>query len=276
MQHEPPRMISDDSVLFVTLDSCRFDSFVAAYAPAAKSVSALYEAQAPSHFTYGSHAAMFVGFTPGVAALRKRFVNPKLGRLFRLAAAGHPGLSEPGFVVAGADIPDGFRNAGHHTIGSAAMGWFDPATAVSATLRDGFDTFQFEQHAGRQVAWIEEQIAASTAADHFVFLNVGETHVPYHFEGADWPAADNPCTPFQAVDRRADCQHRQRLACEYVDRQIAPLIARFAHATILLCGDHGDAWGEDGLWEHGISCPATLTVPLLIRYRGTPVEAVPD
>ncbi|MBB5729359.1 alkaline phosphatase family protein [Sphingomonas prati] len=276
MQDRTIRTISDDSVLFVTLDSCRYDSFAAAEVPALKSVSALYAAQAPSHFTYGSHAAMFVGFTPGVAALKKRFLNPKLGRLFRLAAAGHPGLSEPGFSVDGADIPDGFRNAGYATIGSAAMGWFNPATAVSGTLRQGFGAFQFSQHAGEQVAWIEEQIDASAAADQFVFLNLGETHVPYHFEGADWAAADNPCVPFQTVDRRADCAHRQRLACEYLDRQIAPLLARFAHATILLCGDHGDAWGEDGLWEHGISCAATLTVPLLIRYRGVPVEALPD
>ena len=38
-----------------------------------------------------------------------------------------------------------------------------------------------------------------------------------------------------------------------------------------VCADHGDCWGEDGLWEHGISHPATLTVPLLLRVRGVPV-----
>jgi hypothetical protein len=40
---------------------------------------------------------------------------------------------------------------------------------------------------------------------------------------------------------------------EYVDGRLAGLLADFAEATTLICADHGDCWGEDGLWEHGIS-----------------------
>ena len=40
----------------------------------------------------------------------------------------------------------------------------------------------------------------------------------------------------------------------------------------IVCADHGDCWGEDGLWEHGISHPCTLTVPLLLRVRGQSVD----
>ena len=32
----------------------------------------------------------------------------------------------------------------------------------------------------------------------------------------------------------------------------------------------GDCWEENGLWEHGVSHPSTLTVPLLMRVRGVP------
>ena len=39
-------------------------------------------------------------------------------------------------------------------------------------------------------------------------------------------------------------------------------------ATIVLTADHGDCWGEDGLWEHGISHRRTLEVPLLMRGSG--------
>jgi len=46
---------------------------------------------------------------------------------------------------------------------------------------------------------------------------------------------------------------------------LAPLLSRFREATVVVCGDHGDAWGEDGLWEHGIHHPAVLEVPLLFR-----------
>ena len=41
----------------------------------------------------------------------------------------------------------------------------------------------------------------------------------------------------------------------------------FSDATIVLTADHGDCWGEDGLWEHGISHRRTLEVPLLMRVR---------
>lgn len=267
--------ISAESVLFITLDSCRYDTFAAADAPALKNVSPAYRAQAPSHFTYGSHAAMFIGFTPGVASLKTPFLNPKFGRLFRLARAGWPGHAKPGFEVEGIDLIDGFRNAGYRTVGTAAMGWFDPATPVAHTLIRGFTDFHFAGRAGvvHQRAWLEERIAEHDGHDLLVFLNVGETHVPYHYEGAPWSRADNPCVPFQTLDRSEECRQRQRLCCEYVDRALAPLLARFAHATILVCGDHGDCWGEDGLWEHGIAHSMTLSVPLLVRYRGQPVRA---
>lgn len=267
--------VSCRSVLFITLDSCRLDTFIAADAPALKAVAPVHEAQAPSHFTYGSHAAMFIGFTPGVAGVAARFLNPKFARLFRLSRAGFAGHAEPGFEIEGRDIIHGFRNAGYRTVGTAAMGWFDPASPASGTLIDGFDDFFFVAGAGvgRQVAWAQDMLSRHASRDVLLFVNVGETHVPYHFEGAPWDAADNPCVPFQAVDRRAACRERQRACCEHADRALAPLLARFRHATTVVCADHGDCWGEDGLWEHGISHPMTLTVPLIMRYMGQPVEA---
>ena len=35
--------------------------------------------------------------------------------------------------------------------------------------------------------------------------------------------------------------------------------------AVIVCADHGDCWGEDGLWEHGVSHEKTLEVPLLFR-----------
>ena len=52
---------------------------------------------------------------------------------------------------------------------------------------------------------------------------------------------------------------------------LAPLLESFGGATIVLTADHGDCWGEDGLWEHGISHRRTLEVPLLMRVRGEPL-----
>lgn len=240
-----------------------------------KAVAPLHKARAPGHFTYGSHAAMFVGFTPGVPGAKKPFLDPKFARLFRLSYAGHPGLADPGFSIAGDNIVDGFRRAGYRTIGTAAMGWFDPSTPVSAVLRTGFDAFEFAGDSGveSQVQWVSDQIRLAGEQPLFTFLNIGETHVPYHFKGASWSREDNPCIPYQTVDRADECRARQLACAEYVDDATADLIAAFLGATIIICADHGDCWGEDGLWEHGVSHEMTLTVPLVLRYRGVPITA---
>src|SRR5258708_12463051 len=76
--------VHSDSYLLVTLDSCRFDTFESADVPNLKKVGRLWKAEAPAHFTYASHQAMFAGFTPGVASERIPFVNPKFAKVFKL------------------------------------------------------------------------------------------------------------------------------------------------------------------------------------------------
>ena len=82
-------------VLFISLDSCRYDTFAAVYGagllPQISAVGPLHRAMAPSYFTYGSHAAFWMGFTPGVIGSVEPWLNPKAGKLFRMAFAGHAG-----------------------------------------------------------------------------------------------------------------------------------------------------------------------------------------
>jgi hypothetical protein len=265
--------VSADSVLFVTLDSCRFDTFERAEAPAMKAVGPLHRAQAPCYFTYASHSAMFVGFLPVASTAPVPLLNPKFAKLFKLTGAGFPGKGPEGYALRGRDIIDGFREAGFATLGASGIAWFDPDLATGQHLTRSFEQFRFlpgpraREHAG----WLQDAVASSGKQDVFAFLNLSETHVPYHHEGAPWPADDNPCIPFQTVDRAADCAIRQRACVEYLDGVLTPLLEMFSHATIVVTADHGDCWGEDGLWEHGIPHPMTLTVPLLMRLRGAPV-----
>jgi hypothetical protein len=264
---------SPDSVLLITLDSCRFDTFLAAVTPHMKAVGPLHRARAPSYYTYGSHSAMFVGFTPGLAHLAQPFLNPKFGKVFKLVGTGFPGKGSEAYTLGGRDIIQGFRELGFQTIGSGAVGWFDPDVPTGKHLTQHFDEFLYPGNPyslRRQLGWLSDRLN-STRRDVFAFLNVGETHVPYWFEGAPWSIEDNPCVPFQTEDRSADCRLRQRSAAEFVDRELQDLLQAFMSSTILICGDHGDSWGEDGLWEHGFSSEATLTVPLLLRVRGAPI-----
>jgi hypothetical protein len=266
---------SRDSVLFITLDSCRYDTLASARVPNIRSVGPLHQAEAPSYFTYGSHAAMFAGFTPGLARLEQPILNPKFGKLFKLVGAGFPGKGTESYELHGRTIVEALMRLGFRTIGTGAVGWFNPDVPTGRHLSEDFQRYFYPGNSfslDRQLNFIENELSTANG-DVFVFLNVGETHVPYYFKGAEWDPDDNPCVPFQKTNREAECRRRQRLCCEFVDGMLRNLIAMFSQSTVFICGDHGDCWGEDGLWEHGVSHWCTLTVPLLVRVRGEPVFA---
>lgn len=262
------------SILFLTLDSCRFDTFFAAAAPNLKAIGHLYQAASPGNFTYSSHAAMFMGFTPGVASLTLPFVNPKFAKIFKIVGAGFPGKGPEFALLEGHSVIDGMNRLGYATVGTGAVGWFNPVTPTGRVLTRDFDHFFFPEDSAaslpQQLAFAERALDLCAGQPVFLFVNIGETHVPYYFDGALWDRGHNPCVPFAADNDADECRRRQVACVEYVDTQLAPLLERFTGANVVACADHGDAWGEDGLWEHGISHEKVLEVPLLIRLVNPP------
>jgi membrane-anchored protein YejM (alkaline phosphatase superfamily) len=262
-----------ESVLFVTLDSCRYDSFMESNLPAMKNIGPVWKTMAPGNFTYASHMAMFMGFTPGNAHLRKTGVNPKYSKIFRMIQGGLAGQKESCFLLQGRNIIDGFSRLGYRTLGSGAVGWFNPETETASNLVADFHDFFYPGNTWsleRQLKWLAQQMEMTWDQPLFLFLNIGETHVPYYFAGAPWSPDNNPCVPFAEDNDAWESRRRQRLALEWVDQHIASLLKAFSHSTIVLCADHGDCWGEDGLWEHGISHEKVLEVPLLFRIGQIP------
>lgn len=277
--------MKSEDVLFITLDSCRFDTFSVlsrlGVLPNMSSIGPLHKANSPSYFTFGSHSSFWMGFTPGVIGSVEPFLNPKVAKLFRMSFAGHPGIrAHEGFTLFGSNIVEGFSNLGYLTLGTGAVDWFDTSTPTGSVLTRSFDHFYFSGNTWSlrdQLSWIDQSLSAdSSTRNKFVFLNVGETHVPYWHDGASWDRWPSPCVPFGSEHcSSTESMHRQRACLEWIDSQLAPLLERFRDGTILICSDHGDCWGEDGLWEHGISHYCTLTVPLILRVRGIPVSSNP-
>jgi hypothetical protein len=266
--------VAPSSVLFLTLDSCRYDTFAGADLPNLKRVGPLHRAQAPSHFTYGSHMAMFAGFTPGDCQRMESFVNPKFGKIFRMMGGADHSHGEDYFRLEGRNIVDGFKRLGYLTLGTGTMGWFDPAADTSHSLICEFERYFFtprprsQNGLKQQLGWVQGELAqAPPERPVFLFMNIGETHVPYHYPGAPWERP-SPCVPFREEGNSAtECRRRQTACAEYVDGLLGDLLAAFDGANILVCADHGDAWGEDGLWGHCISHPKVLEVPLLFRLQ---------
>jgi hypothetical protein len=261
-------MIDSRSFLFITLDSCRFDTFRDSNIPNMKKIGPLHEAKAPSNFTFGSHSAMFVGFTPGIPTTNESFLNPKFGKIFKMTNAGFAGKGTEFLKLTGENIVQGFNSLGYTTIGTGAVGWFDPTTETGRVLGKDFEHFYYPGNSSsleKQIKWIDSIMDKHSTKPFFVFINVGETHVPYYFEGAAWDSTDNPCVPFSKDNDVQKCRTRQKMCLEFIDKKINSLLEKFIDSSVLICADHGDCWGEDGLWEHGIHHEKVFTVPLLMR-----------
>jgi len=262
--------VKPESFLFVTLDSCRFDTFASAEIPTMKGIGEWYEAEAPATFTFPSHMAMFIGFTPGVAASREPIRNPKVGRIWRMSNKESGGKDTDYMRVPGTNIIDGFNRLGFHTIGATAMSWFNDLLPTTKPLVSYFKDYLFTYiDINAQVGFTASKIREHRDGPIFAFINAGETHVPYHYRGADWPITENPCVPFHDDNSRELSQERQRKCLEYVDEKLAPLIKLYQEsgASIVVCGDHGDCHGEDGLWAHGFYHEKVLKVPMVYHLR---------
>ena len=270
--------IHPDSVLFLTIDSCRYDTFRDARTPSLNAIAPLHKAQSPSYFTYGSHAAFWMGFTPGISSKSEiPWLNPKAGKLFRMKSSAASQHGNNAFELVGSNIVEGFRKLGYFTLGTGAVGWFDQNTTTGSVLASPFDKFWYSGHTWKlrsQLSWLSNEIKLQgPERPIFLFLNIGETHVPYWHEDAEWDPWPSPCVPFGGNQCSRRESRRRQIAClEWIDCQLAPLLKAFRASTTIACADHGDCWGENGLWEHGISHPSTLTVPLLMRVRGKPVS----
>ena len=56
------------------------------------------------------------------------------------------GKEQEEFQLQGPSIIEGFRRQGYRTVGSGAVGWFDPATETGRCLTNEFERFFIWQH----------------------------------------------------------------------------------------------------------------------------------
>ena len=73
---------------------------------------------------------------------------------------------------------------------------------------------------------------------------------------------------------------RQVRSASYLDARTGELIDVFVRrgrpTTVVVCADHGECFGEDGLSGHGFYHPSVMTVPLLVfRLNAPPHPASP-
>jgi hypothetical protein len=254
------RIVGSHDVALVTLDTLRFDAAQFEWqAGGLPHLAPLLGPQGwqlchtPGTFTYAAHCAFFAGFLPTPAT-----PGPH-ARLFALRFDGSETIDEHTFVFDGTDnIVGGFAGAGYHTLCIGGVGFFNrrnplgsvlPGLFAEAHWRAEFSVKRADS-TDAQVTLACERLASESLHGRrvFLFINVSAIHQPNaHYLG----------------DER-DSLESHRAALRYVDKALAPLwraLAARGPSFVMLCSDHGTAYGEEGFHGHRHGHPVVLQVP---------------
>jgi len=185
--------------------------------------------------------------------------------LFRIGArlTTTPVQSYMEFPVGTANIIRGFYDLGYSTFGCGALDWFKHPNLYSPFqefVYTGIDILS-------QVRFMESRLQGIDSS-FFAFVNIGETHEPYEFGGLVVPPllSRTVMRSFKDLGFLQDEFDKQVAAIEHVDVQFGKLLELVAKASektlVIVCGDHGDCFGEDGLYGHGFYHPKVMEVPL--------------
>lgn len=254
------------NVIVITLDSCRWDSFYQANTTFIESCCHPKKAFAQATFTYAAHLAMFQGIFPQTKEPIP-YYNRYTKQLIRIKNRPTKVPHLVGFPFGTHNIVSGFRSLGYYTIGLGAMEWFKHIDLTSP-FEDFFYTGIF---ANKQIEVFLEQIHVNVRRPFFGLINFGETHHPYKFNNN---ARILPTVPVKAHPKSKKIEFNdnewtmQIKCCEYLDEKIKELITCLnglqRNTIVIICGDHGECFGDDGFIGHGFYHPKIMEVPLAI------------
>jgi hypothetical protein len=245
--------------LFITLDSLRYDTAAlameAGQTPRFRSLVGQWQRRlAAATYTLPSHVSMFAGMMPRPPRGDDNNVNQE-SRLFALSTSWrrYRGRNIRYFFDDAPNVPKGFQSRGYETVGVGGVGWFsDEVSASSFWQGQYFQHFLYKptygeenQHAfEEQIQDLAAKLKSLPKGRRFIFINVSSTHRPYSNGDGTY-----------SVDS-------QRLCLQYVDRHLPHLLELMEPGTVgVICGDHGDCMGEDGLWGHNCVHDKVFEVP---------------
>lgn len=281
--------MEDRSVLFITLDSCRYDSFEMARTPNFDKLGKARAAGTHGTYTLPAHMSFFMGYLPSVGSVPfDAYYTPEIKQLWRLTTGRARDPATVGISVDGITVPKAYEKRGFRVVGSGGVRWFR-----HPLLAGQFDRFHFFGESDFASVFAKRQLHEfplnhidylidEVGSDRFfLFINCPETHVPYDCGTGDYPAdASRIIKKYQHLwgFKKAFAEHAivdvgelralqslQIAAVEEVDRKIGILLAKIDQPLlVVVAGDHGECFGEDDMWGHGYPHPKVTEVPLLI------------
>lgn len=277
------------NVLLLTLDCCRYDTFKTANLNFLKKIGQFRMARTHGTYTLPAHMSFFMGYLPTVMDSKDPYYSPYARQLWRLIQGRPRDPETVGILLGGDNVLDGYRQLGFSVIGSGGVRWF-----TNPVLTDLFDEFLYFGPTSPNV-FLQRQKRnfplnnlpkilklIKNKSRYFLFINCPETHVPYDFgEGLNsgiqkiiekgapiWGCRKANFREMALGQKEFDKLHKAQIeALEAIDKKIEKLISLLNKPLILVvCGDHGECFGENMYWGHGYSTPPVMEVPLLISF----------
>jgi Sulfatase len=287
-ESEPDRLpppTGKNNYLLIILDSCRYDSFVAAETRNLRRLGELERRWSYASWTAPSHYNLLMGLLPHSSPehvyaseyYKRDFVryNERLGcdgiEFKKLI----PSLYLPTFLK---------QKMGYRTHAMVSLPVLNPATVLN---RD-FDSFTLMPKHNDMAAMVE-RMKFDSERPSFYLLNVGETHYPFALPDEDpkeWPRISGVHGVFKHLDEQVVggklvededepkffdqekldlLRKRQINTVTYLDGVFERLFDLVPKNTfITVTADHGELFGEGGYFGHGpINHEKVYEVPFL-------------
>jgi hypothetical protein len=253
------KLVGTAEVLLITLDTLRYDvacdTLQRGLTPNLAKIlppDGWQERHTPASFTFAAHQAFFAGFLPTPSAPG---LHP---RLFAAQFEGSSTVTEETCVFEESDIVRGLARRGYRTLCIGGTGFFNKQNPLGRVLPDMFDESYWDQSLGvtdprsteNQVRLALQLLSAVPKESRvFLFINISALHQPncIHLKGA-----------------KHDTLESHAAALVYIDSQLPPLfeaMQRRAPVLLVICSDHGTAYGEDGFVGHRAAHKVIWTVP---------------
>ncbi len=271
-----PQPQADNHFIIVILDSCRYDSFMAAEP---KNITKLSGGKVEKRFTYASwtapsHYNLLTGLLPHTSPenvyaseyYKEDFFN------YNMRLGSKEKSVDFGAMVPGLWLPDFLRNKlGYDTNARVSLPVLNPKTGINRM----FDSFELmDSH--NDMAAILPTMKFSSDRPSFYMVNVGETHYPYAKPNEDssmWPRISGVNGVFKKLNQQVDAdaptfeedfqffdqekldqlRERQIDTVRYLDKEVFPKLYDMVpeNTYIIVTADHGELFGEAGYFGHG-------------------------
>jgi hypothetical protein len=254
-------------VVCVVMDSCRFDSYVAARTPNIDRLGEVQKRYSYASWTAPSHHAFGMGLLPHKSPPRI-LASEVYKDEYRdwEARTGISGIDFKTFLPH-LSLVKVLKNLGYTTFGRVSMPVLNPATPFG----QHFDDYKLMPDHNMFSAMVEEmRLPEDEDETNYYFFNLGETHYPYMLKDASLPIisgvhgvmkrmdqtvseTDIDWDAFITGDRMKMLRDAQIKSVEYVDTLIGAIIEKAAKGRthLIVTADHGELFGEDGFFGHG-------------------------